>query len=192
LTALPGELNQPKPRRENPRSGWEGEAFEDSSIAVTIAAIHHGTVSERRAAAISLIFKEISEDELPAVIEALVEALKQREVRFPVLRAISALGPKASGAMKAIKEHLKAKDPMVRCATLLALESIGSDTVDALASGLEDPFLMNTALAAECLARMGPDAASALPALKAASQSPNEAVRNKILSSIETIRQGKN
>jgi hypothetical protein len=192
LEAAPGELNQPEHRRELPSSGWEGETFEDSSLPVSIAAMQHGTVSERRAATISLIFKEISEDELPAVIEALVETLKQREVRFPALRAISALGPKASGAMRAIKEQLKAKDPMVRCAALLALESIGPDAVDALISGLEDPFLMNSALAAECLARMGPDAASALPALKAASQSPNEAVRNKILSSIEKIRQGKN
>ena len=53
----------------------------------------------------------------------------------------------------------------------IGLESMGPVALDGLILGLEDPFPMNSGLAARCLNRMAPDAAGAIPALKKAMES---------------------
>ena len=188
LTAVPGELNPPTESEQYPESGWEGEAFAGRPIASVVAAISQGTRSEQRAAITSLLYTPPGEENVPSVINSLVAALDEPELKLPALRAITALGSQASAATGRVSKQLGAEDPIVRCAALLALQSIGPDAVDALADGLSDPFLMNAGFAAECLSRMGPNAASALPDLESAANSSNEALRKSILSSIHDIR----
>ena len=63
---------------------------------------------------------------------------------------------------------------------------------DGLILGLQDPFLMNKTTAADCLQRMGPAAAKALPALKAAKNSPNEHVARTMQGAIDAIHKASN
>ena len=190
LPAVPGELNLPSNTRQFRPSGWEGETFVDKQVSKIILAMQRGSEAKQRAAATALTFKKFHDDELPALLQALVSLLEKPAVRMPALQAISVVGPNA--VVPALEKQLQSEDPVVRCSALFTLESIGPGAIAALATGLQDPFLMNKAFAAECLGRFGPAAARALPALEAAAKSSNEAIVRTMRQSMELIRQGAN
>ena len=173
LPAAPGESNAPpsEAARQFPASGWEGEPFHDRSLDECLGALKKGSIADRRAAACALFFKDVdalNPGSLTAFIETLARLLEEPEVRIPAMRALRVFGPNAAPALEALKGQLNAVDPYVRCGALLAMESMGEIAIEGLMMGLDDPFPLNSVLAAYCLNRMGPDAAQAIPALKKA------------------------
>ena len=174
LPAAAGEANAPPKAgavRQFPVSGWEGESFHDRSLDECLRALQKGSVADQRAAANAMLFKDVDSidpDRLAPWIETLAGLLEEPDVRMPAMRVLRNFGPKAVPATDALKRQLAAEDPYIRCGAILALESMGTAAIDALILGVEDPFPMNSAVAAECLARIGPDAAGAIPTLKKA------------------------
>ena len=173
LPAAPGESNAPvtSADRQFPVSGWEGESFHERSLDQCLGALQQGSIADKRGAANAILFKDIDTldaGKSAAYIKALASLLENPDVRMPAMRALRDFGPKAAPALDAIKRQLQAEDPYIRCGAILALESMGTVAIDALILALEDPFPNNSALAAESLNRMAPDAARAIPALKQA------------------------
>jgi hypothetical protein len=173
LPAAPGESNAPTSAaaRQFPSRGWEGEPFGDRSLDECIQALEKGSVADQRASASAIIFRDVEEftpDQRMECIEALARLLQQPDVRMPAMRALRVFGPKAAPALDALKHQLAAEDPYVRCGALLAMESIGTAAIDGLILALNDPFPLNSGLAAESLSRIGPEATRAIPALKQA------------------------
>ena len=173
LPPAAGEANPPPTTgaRQFPLSGWEGEPFHSRSLDECLRALQHGDVTDKRAAANALLVKDVDAldpGRLALWIETLAGLLEQPDVRIPTLRALRVFGPQAAPALSALKRQLTAQDPWVRCGALLTMESMGAVALDGLIQGLEDPFPMNSVLAAQCLSRIGPDAARAIPALKKA------------------------
>ena len=171
LPAAAGESNAPTGigERQFPRSGWEGEPFHDRSLDDCLWALKKGSVADQRGAANAILFKDIDAldpGKLTACINTLTSLLEEPEVRMPAMRALRVFGPRAAPAIEALKHQLAAEDPYVRCGALLVMESMGTVALDAFILGLEDPFPMNSVLAAQCLGHIGPAAASAIPALK--------------------------
>lgn len=171
LPEASGESNAPPGigKRKFPSSGWEGEPFQDRSLDECLRALKRGSVAEQRAAANAILFKEINTldpGRLADHIDTLARLLDQPEVRIPAMRALRAFGSKAAPALEALKHQLSAEDPYVRCGVLLVMESMGTVALDGFILGLEDPFPMNSVLAAQCLGRIGPAAAIAIPTLK--------------------------
>jgi hypothetical protein len=174
LSEAPGELNPPRADREFIASGWEGEDFLDKSAGEIGLALQHGSSALQRAAATALTVVEIDDDGVQEVVPALIALLEKPDVRMPAINALGTIGPRAAAAVPALERVLEAEDPTVRCSSLLTLHEMGPAGVDGLILGLQDPFLMNKLTAADCLQKIGPAAAKALPALEAAKNSPNE------------------
>ena len=192
LSEASGELNPPPVDREFIASGWEGEDFLDKSAGEIGLALQHGSSALQRAAATALVVVEIDDDGVQEVVPALIALVEKPDVRLPAINALGAIGPRAAMAVPALERGLENPDPIVRCGSLLALHEMGPAGVDGLILGLQDPFLMNKTTAADCLQRMGPAAAKALPALKAAKNSPNVQVTRTMQGAIDAIHKASN
>ena len=177
LPEAKGELNAPSStgERQFGLSGWEGEPFHDQSLDECLRALESGSISQQRAAASALLMRDVDAFD-PAkqasCVETLARLLENPEVRIPAMRTLRIFGPRAAPALDALKRQLTAEDPWVRCGAIWAMESMGPVALEGLVLGLDDPFPMNSALAAQSLARFGADAAPALPVLEKALASP--------------------
>ncbi len=193
LAPAPGERNAPPTRadRKYPQIGWEGEPFDDADVSACVAAIGSGSVKDKRAAVSALTVKlaaDANPADVNACLKAIVSVLDEPDVRIPALRAIRYLGPAAAGAAADVQRQLEADDPFIRCGAVVALAAMGHHGIDGLIAGLNDPFPHIATLSAECLGRMGPDAARALPALETAMAKSDPIIRNGLAGAIREIR----
>lgn len=188
LPAAPGEANLPPASYDPPASGLEGEEFMGRDLAACLRAFQKGGVKEKRSALSALSLRRV--DELAALTPAsLVAALDDPDVRIPALRLFRAMGSAAVGVIPAIRQQMKHRDPFVRLHGLLTLDGLGTEAIPVIAESVADTFPGVAVLAAHGLARKGVKAASALPALERALQSPNPRVRRAVVDAIRSIRQ---
>jgi hypothetical protein len=187
LPAAPGEANLPVESHELPTGRLEGAEFDGKSLAECLEMLENGTTTEKRAAACAISMRKA--DELASVpVDALADLLDDPEVRIPAMRALRTMGPAAVGALPTVEAQLKHEDSFIRMHALLALDGIGPEAIDAMAGSVTDSLPGVAALAAHALGRKGPGAASALPALEQALQSPNPRVRNQAIAAVRAIR----
>lgn len=116
----------------------------------------------------------------PELVELLVEELPTPILGSLAISVLGTIGPAARSAVPALTAQLRTDDSSTRISAAIALGNIllhspispgGADplptTVDALARALGDPHLTVRQQAAQALGRIGPAAASAVPALQA-------------------------
>lgn len=187
LPPAPGEANPARKPGEPPPSGLEGVEFSGKSLAECLDALRGATVTEKRAVASAIAMRDASElTGFPP--DALVALLDSPETRVPALRALRAMGPAAVGALPALQTQLRDRDPFIRMHGLLVLDAIGPEAIGAIAELLTDTFPGVAGVAAHILCRKGSSAASTLPALEQALQSPTPRVRGRVIEAIRALR----
>ncbi len=115
----------------------EAALFRTQSTDACIAALANPDSSVRRAAALALY--ERSGQAAPAV-DALARLLDDPEVRICALRALEAVGPKASPALARVTALLSHADPFIRIGAVYTLGAMGSPAAEALSTVRDDPF----------------------------------------------------
>jgi hypothetical protein len=121
LPAAAGELNVATVPTDYPASGWEGRAYDSSSIADCIAALKRGNKSQKRASATALSIRSDG----AAAVDALANLLSDEDARIPALRALRHMGPAAAAAEPAVADLMDDPDPFVRTTGLLTLLNLG-------------------------------------------------------------------
>ena len=114
--------------------------------------------------------------EAKAAVPALIEAIKDDDIRWSAENALGEIGPEA---VPALVEALKDKDSGVRERATMALGKIGPEAVPALVEALKDKDSGVRERAAMALGRIGPEAKSAVSALIEALKDKNSGVRER-------------
>ena len=136
----------------------------------------------------------------PAAVDAVAIGVKGTDdedegTRYAAFFALGKIGPPAMAAKAALKEHLENKDWYYSAAAAWALARIDEDDPDVVAKaiplflkGLEskEPFVRHEACCS--LAKMGPLAAEALPALEKAALDKDKSVSEAATAAIKAIK----
>jgi HEAT repeat protein len=124
----------------------------------------------------------IGKPAVPALVETLKSSkgVEGRRLRFYAALALSNIGTDAKDAAPALTEILKNTDSGLKLSVAFALCRVNRRDVTgiaALQAGLVEAHPPYRSLAATYLSQLGPDAASAVPALARAAADPDEQVR---------------
>jgi HEAT repeat protein len=159
----------------------------------TIAHVPGSTLSIRSTACYAL--GRFGPDAAPAV-PVLLDALRcdDTETRIQAARALGEIGPAARDALPALREaeheQIERNSSQVRRNAESAIKKIegGPGAVEVLLGQLQSPNIADErVLAAQALARIGPDARAAVPALKRALESKDPEVREEAAKALSRI-----
>jgi HEAT repeat protein len=128
-----------------------------------------------------------------AAIPHLVKALADQDasVRLAALARLRALGPEAAAATKAIGGALEDADVRVRDAAASALIRLGEPAVAELAARLSGSNIETRKLALAALAKIGPAAKAALPAIEKCKSDADPVVKQLAEAAARSVEDGK-
>jgi HEAT repeat protein len=124
------------------------------------------------------------------LVEPLVHGLADKDaaVRLVAAARLRSLGSAAAPAVKGLAAALEDADGRVSNAAAEALVNIGKDAVGPVAEKLASQKVQARRLALACLAKIGPEAASALPAVEKCLQDSDAQVKELAAAAIARIK----
>jgi S1-C subfamily serine protease len=128
-------------------------------------------------------------DDLPMLRAACKNSREPAKVREEAAKALAQLGPDARSALPDLLAMLKDSNESVRLAALAAVTAIGpqAQDVSALSEGLSSPSTAVRERTMQALARLGPDARDAVPALKTALKDREKAIKLQAAQTLEAV-----
>ena len=123
-------------------------------------------------------------------LQPLIKALGDNDpaVRLVAASRLRLLGNKAASAVDALVAALGDTDMRVREAAAQALIAIGQPAVSPLASSLSGSNVESRKLALACLAKIGPNASAAAPAIEKCLMDPDPQVRKMAEAALRRIK----
>ena len=144
----------------------------------------------RHAAAVALARIGTTPDAVPALIACSRAEDERTGARLAAFEALATLRPPSGEALQRLAEGM-ADDPKIRAVAAAALSGLGPElarVLDSLVLALEHPAPAARRSAVSLIARAGPAAAAAVPALYGALRDEDERVREEARRAIRAVR----
>src|SRR5262249_52543221 len=128
-------------------------------------------------------------NDVPMLCQAFQNAQEPMEVRMQAVKCLGKLGPDAKFRLPKLEQQIKEGDQSLRLTPVPAIDAICPEEKDVpiLADSLKSADPEFRRLAAEALAKMGPQARPAIPALLTNLKGKDKALRLVAMRALKTI-----